>query len=526
MAKLVYLLISAFTTFIYYYFALPPINLTSGMFWLGVFIFLGVFFFLLSFEAEYRGEGETLRNVIGGVIALLLVVVVIGGIGSWEFFNAKKYQKLLTVEESSFEEDISQIEITQVPVMDRASAERLGDRRMGEMVELVSQFEVSNDYTQINYADRPVRTTPLEYGGFIKWLGNKANGVPAYINVDMVSQEVELVKLDGQGMKYVPSAYFGNNLHRHLRFKYPTKILGEVSFEIDDEGTPYYIVSVIQKTIFMFGGEDVEGIIILNPMDGSSTYYDVEDVPTWVDRVYSATMITEQLNWHGRYKSGWLNAQFGKKGVLKCTQGYNYLAIDDDIWLYTGFTSDAPDESNVGFMLVNMRTKEARYYACPGITEFSAMESAQGDVENFGYTATFPLLINVGKEPTYLMALKDSYSLVKMYALVNVREQQSIAKGTTLKEAFANYEKLMNTNETLNMVAEVAEVQGVVSDAKHVVKDGNSFYYIKLIGDENVYIASIDLSYELPFTVVEDSVYMTYAVSDNNGKVVRTFEKK
>ena len=397
---------------------------------------------------------------------------------------------------------------------------------MGEMVELVSQFEVSNDYTQINISDRPVRTTPLEYGGFFKWLNNSANGVPGYINVDMVTQEAELVKLESEGMKYVPSAYFGKDLARHLRFNYPTYIFGDFKFEVDDEGRPWYIVPVIEKTIFLFGGEDVKGIVMLDPITGDSKYYKAEEVPTWVDRVYPETMATKQLNWYGSYKRGWFNSLIGQKGVLNCTEGYNYIAKDDDIWLYTGFTSVGRDESNVGFMLVNLRTKEAKYYPCPGAEEYSAMDSAQGAVANYGYTATFPLLINVNNEPTYLMALKDASSLVKMYALVNVKNYQVVSTGTTLNETFANYAIALTSLGKNVEASNLTSVSGRIIDVEEAVKEGYTYYYLKLAEDNNIYIASITVSDMLPFAKADDEVLLDYIDVSGYTKEVISFSNK
>lgn len=521
-------LVTTLIAAIYYYFVLPPLNAGSPLFWgslIGYFVVLGIM------GVWYESEKIVGISMIS--VTLALVIAIVGALGSSAFFNARSYQKILSVETGNFNEDISQIEIEQLPILDRDSAERLGDRRMGEMLDLVSQFEVSTNYTQINIADRPVRTTPLEYGDFIKWFNNKNQGVPGYINVDMVTQNAELIRLKESGMKYVPSAFFGNDLMRHLRFNYPTKIFGEVNFEVDDSGNPYYIVSVVEKTIFMFGGSDIAGVIILNPIDGSSKYYDVEDVPTWVDRVYPADMITEQLNWYGQYKDGWWNSQIGQKGVLNCTRGYNYLAMDDDIWMYTGFTSVGKDESNVGFMLVNMRTKQTKYYVCPGAEEYSAMSSAQGAVENYGYRATFPLLINVNNEPTYLMSLKDSASLVKMYALVNVTDYQIVSIGTTLKEAFTNYAKAMSKNSQAYEASTILEATGIVYVIEEAVKGGYSYYYIKLSDEnnifeegDNIYIASIEVSDLLPLIKVNDEVILTYLNTSNEIKEVLTFEKK
>ena len=521
-SKIVSFIVVSVLGFLIYFFALPPLNFGAPVFWFSLFLYFGALS-LVNLMIEEDANGF---NIFTGFLAVFCVAaLIIGGVGSSTFFNARQYQRIMTVENGDFNQDISQIEINQLPILDRTSAERLGDRRMGAMVDLVSQFEVANDYTQINVANRPIRTTPLEYGGLFKWFNNKRSGVPGYINVDMVTQEAELVKLEENGMRYVPSAYLWKDLERHLRFKYPTYIFEVYNFEIDDEGNPWYIVPVVKKTVFMFGGKDIKGAVILNPITGDSTYYDIEDVPQWVDRVYPEEFVTQQLNWHGKYKNGWWNTKFAKKGVLQCTKGYNYIAKDDDIWLYTGFTSVGKDESNVGFMLVNMRTKEAKYYACPGAEEYSAMASAEGAVKNYGYIATFPLLINVNNEPTYLMALKDDASLVKMYALVNVESYQIVSTGSNLNETFANYAKSLTGIGKNIEATNIESVVGRVIAIEEAVKDGYTYYYLRLDNSNNIYVASIAASDLLPFTAVEDEVLIDYIKSSGEVKQVTKFNK-
>lgn len=517
------LIVVSIIAFIIYCFVLPPLNICAPGFWIALFLYFGA----LGFVNSMTQDGSNRFNTFCAVGAIICIVVLIfGGILCSEFFNARRYQRIITVQNGNFNEDITQIEINQLPILDRDSAEILGDRKMGVMVDHVSQFEVANDYTQINISNRPVRTTPLEYGGgLFKWLNNAKNGVPGYINVDMVTQEAELVRLKQGGMKYVPSAYFGKNLERHLRFRYPTFIFDDYVFEIDDEGNPWYIVPVVKKTIFMFGGKDIKGAVILNPITGDSTYYDIKDVPQWVDRVYPVEVVIDQLNWYGTYKNGWWNTKFSKQGMLQCTEGYNYIAKDDDIWLYTGFTSVGKDESNVGFMLVNMRTKEAKYYACPGAEEYSAMKSARGAVTNYRYEPTFPLLINVNDEPTYLMALKDNASLVKMYALVNVESYQIVSTGNTLNEAFINYSKALMELGRNNGISAFANATGRVIAVKEAVKAGDTYYYLMLDGDSNIYVAPISVSDELPFTSVNDEVFMEYIESGSEVKQVMNFDK-
>ena len=233
-------------------------------------------------------KGFTFTKLGLAVLGLMILVLAAGTLLSSPIINAKKYQELLAVEERDFSEDIPELDYNQIPLLDKDSAELLGNRKMGSMVEYVSQFEVSPLYTQINYQEKPMRVTPLVYASTIKWLTNQSSGIPAYIMIDMATQETECVKLE-KPIRYSQSEYFGRNIYRHLRFQYPTYIFDSISFEIDDEGTPYWICPVKKFNIGLFGGQTIGKVVICNAQTGECESMDVQDVPEWVDRVYSAT---------------------------------------------------------------------------------------------------------------------------------------------------------------------------------------------------------------------------------------------
>jgi len=426
-----------------------------------------------------------------GMLVVLVVIFVLGVVAGLPFLRAKAYSNLLVPQDSDFVADIAEVSYTQIPMLDSSSAQVLADRKLGELSDLVSQFEVDNSTTQINYNNRPVRVTYLNYGDAFKWLNNVSEGIPAYVIIDMTTQEVTVKRMD-EGIRYSPSEYFFRDIHRHLRFQYPTMLFGGINFEIDESGHPYWVASVVTRTIGLFAGEDVVGAILTDAITGESTYYDVADVPTWVDRVYPAELLTEQYNYHGLYHRGFLNSIFGQREVTITTSGYNYIAMNDDVWMYTGITSVGGDESNVGFILVNQRTKEASYYTIAGATEVSAMRSAMGAVQQFGYEATFPLLLNVSGEPTYFMALKDASQLVKQYAMVNVRQYNIVATGASVAECERNYIQLLTDNNIdVDNVTELATVDGIITDIRSAVLDGNTRYFIQLNYADHYYMISI-----------------------------------
>lgn len=481
---------------IYYYVALPAINIHSSDVWFFALFLLAV---LAVAYAVRKRLGRTelkqsrVMKIFGILILIIGVVYLAGTLLSSPIINAKKYQSLLKVEEREFTKDIEEVSFDKIPLLDKDSAEILGDRKMGSMVDMVSQFEADNIYSQINYQDRPVRVSPLKYASPIKWLTNQSEGIPAYIMIDMTNQNTELVKLE-EGIKYSTSEYFNRNIYRHLRFAHPTYIYGELSFEIDDEGVPYWIAPVKKFNIGLFGGETVGKVVLCNAITGETTTYDVEDAPQWIDRAYSADLLVELFNYYGTLKHGFFNSILGQRDCLRATEGYNYLALDDDVWMYTGVTSVNGDQSNVGFVLANQRTMETRYYEVEGATEAAAMASAEGQVQNLKYTATFPMLLNVADEPTYFIALKDDAGLVKKYAMVNVQKYQIVAIGDTVSECEEVYTELMYQNgikvdepdnrEVETMTAKISKIaQGVI--------EGNSHYYIMLEGSEDIFDVSV-----------------------------------
>ena len=447
------------------------------------------------------GRMHPWQKLLAGALAAVGLACVLGNVSSMVIFHAGAYRDLLDVQTGDFASEVSEVSYNRIPMLDLYSAIQLGRRALGNISSnsnLVSQFEVSDAYSQINYRGEPVRVSPLEYGNLIKWFNNRAEGIPAYVVVNMVSQETRLVQLE-EGMRYTTSEHFGRNLYRFLRFQYPTMMFGDVNFEIDDDGQPWWVCSREVHTIGLFGGVDVRGAVMVNAVTGEHQYY--EEVPSWVDRVYSANLLVEQYNYHGTLVSGWLNSWLGQKGVTITTDGYNYIALNDDVYMYTGVTSAGSDESNVGFILVNQRTKEARFYHVTGAEEYSAMSSAEGAVQHLNYSATFPILLNISDEPTYFMALKDGAQLVKMYAMVNVGDYQITATGSTVKACQSAYEQLLEENGIIvtdhveEEPTELESVTGVIADLRSAVINGNTVYFLALQGQEGVYY-SISASQE------------------------------
>ncbi|MEE1085573.1 MAG: CvpA family protein [Schaedlerella sp.] len=481
---------------VYYYVTLPAINIHSADIWVFVMSLLVIAiaaYIVKKKPTKYEIKKLPVIRILTAVLIVVAGVYLVGAILSSPIVNAKKYQQLLKVEEGDFVKDIEEVSYDQIPLLDKDSAALLGNRKMGSMVDMVSQFEVDELYTQINYQDQPVRISPLRYASLIKWFTNMGDGIPAYITIDMATQSTNLVKLP-EGMKYTTSDHFNRNIYRHLRFNYPTYIFDELSFEVDEDGVPYWVCPVKKYNIGLFGGETIGRVVLCNAVTGETIDYAIEDVPQWIDRAYSAELLVELFNYYGTLKHGFLNSVLGQKDCLTTTDGYNYLAIDDDVWVYSGLTSVSGDQSNVGFVLMNSRTMETRFYTCEGATEESAMSSAEGQVQHLGYAATFPLLLNISGEPTYFIALKDAAGLVKMYAMVNVQKYQIVATGDTVSECESNYTELMYENGIKAVeedTREVQEITGKITKIAQGVIDGNSHYFVMIDGSDAIFDVSV-----------------------------------
>ncbi len=529
------LLIAAF---IYYYITIPAFNIHSiGTWWflIGGIAAISILVMMKGILRDHQRIEIKKGNMnlefhagiftkVGlGIAAVLLVILAIGSLLSSPIINAKKYQQLMDVQERDFTQDISQVDYNTIPILDKDSAALLGNRKMGSMVDMVSQFEVSGDYSQINVNNKPVRVTPLVYASPIKWLTNQSSGIPAYIKIDMATQDTECVKL-ADGIKYSKSEYFNRNIYRHLRFHYPTYIFSDqIFFEIDDEGTPFWICPVKKFNVGLFGGETVGRVVICNAVSGECTDYDIKDVPQWVDKVYQAELLMDLYDYSGTLKHGFFNSILGQKDCLQTTSGYNYIALEDDVWVYSGVTSVSGDQSNVGFVLMNQRTMETRFYKIEGATEESAMSSAEGQVQNLGYHATFPLLLNISGEPTYFMALKDDAGLVKMYGMVNIQKYQWVATGDSIRECEKAYNKLLKNNGITGAVKrESKTISGKIKNLLSVIIEGNTHIYFALEGKEEIF--DVDMTNTDLLDIVKylpgDHIQFSYTDEDDPAKVI------
>ncbi|MBQ4091332.1 MAG: hypothetical protein IJC64_03335 [Clostridia bacterium] len=525
-----------------FYVMLPAINVHNVGFWLFLTFVIFVYCapFLLS-KKSIRKKGTNNRpgrvqvsvgfsgnKILLALIALPVALALIGGVISSEVFNAKAYASVISVTEAVFKEDMKETdEVTNIALMDSASAQAIGNRTLGALSDVVSQYEVGERYTQINYHGTPKKVANLEYADFFKWLMNRENGVPGYVMVDPVGSKAEYVKLD-EPLKYVDSGFFGDDLVRNLRFDYPTKIFDFISFEIDEEGKPYYIVSCLTANVFPFGAMDVNEVIIFDPCTGESEIYNVGEVPPWVDAVFSGDLAEQKYNWHGMLSGGFINSIIGNKNCKQTTEDYGYIVIGDDVWYFTGVTSVTSDESNIGFIISNARTGEYKYYPVVGAEEYSAMSAAEGEVQEKNYEASFPSLINVSGEATYIMVLKSQSGIVELYALVNVENYSIVATGKTQALAMKEYKKLLAENGVVDDIPIPDSVTAIIEvvSIRDTVIDGNTVIYIKG-NDGNTYRFDLSENEEYILIDVGDTITVRYTVSEQtpNIRIAKSYEK-
>ena len=528
-----------------FYFTIPALNVYNQELWMyvimlilawgGIYVLLGLKQSATKVFTNHKKDKsfkETLKEIkiFVIVIAIPVVVLILGNILSSTFFNAEAYSQIIDVKEAVFEEDMPETGlVTNIALMDSDSAAMLGNRAMGNLADVVSQYQIGTQYVQINYNGTPQKVVNLEYVDFFKWFNNKEKGIPGMVMVDPVNSSAGYIELKTP-MKYVDSAYFEEDLHRKLRFSYPTKIFGNYSFEIDDEGNPYYIVACMSPKIGLFGAMDVSEVIIFNPCDGSSEIYALADVPSWVDNVFTGALASQKYDWHGMLANGYWNSIIGNRDCKVTTDDFGYIVIEDDVWFFTGVTSVSNDESNIGFIISNARTGEYKFYSVIGAEEYSAMKAAEGEVQEKGYVASFPSLINASGEATYIMVLKDNGGLVKLYALVNVENYSIVATGTTQTEAKEAYVKLLieegiidetelSPEEITPPVVENTEKADIaVSDIRMVTLNGESVMYIT---DENgvLYKKTVSEDETLLLIKTGDKLSIEYADTDINEKI-------
>lgn len=517
--KILYAFVLFIVLPLYLYISMPTLNFWFFSFPVGV---ATIAMTVAVLELSLAGrKGSLLAKISIFVLVLAILHIAITSVASWALFRSSAYRGLIgTVAEKEsrdFSNNIAPVSLEQVRIIDQEVAHRLGDKVLGEQPSLGSQVEVGTFNIQ-SINGQLYWVAPLLHDGFFKWW-NKSEGTSAYIRVSATNErDVQLVTAVGGRpvrVKYQPNAYFGSNLERHLYLSgYATTGLTDYSFETDDSGHPYWVVSLYTNAVGFFG-YNVYGVAVVNAETGEIQEYTPETAPDWVDRIQPKEMIEQQLGFWGKYIKGYIN--LSNEGKLEPTEGMSLVyGADGRSYWYSGITSVGRDQGTVGFVLVDTRNKSTTWYKQAGATEEAAMQSAKGKVQEKGYTASFPILYNINGVPTYVMSLKDKAGLVKMLALVSVEDYSIVGVGNNIKEAVRAYKEAYNgsgpnNNPNISSNANVFQVESRIRRIATDIVGGTAFYYIYCDSpSDKIFIGSSTVSNELPISQVGDSVRISY----------------
>lgn len=512
------ILISLILAGFFFYFEMPVLSLKFTQ-WIVPFIIILLPLTMIA----------GIRRYIGYLIILMIAWLIFVPFLSTGIFNSKAYRNMIgKVDSTNFTDLVSPVNLNQVPIVDLAFASSLADKKLGDDFALGSRVKLGTPTIQMVKGNL-YWVAPLLHSGFFKWLGNRANGTPGYIMVSATNpQDVSFIReIDGKPINviYQRNAYFGQNLYRHLYLNGYTNIgMAGDTFELDDNGEPYWTITTYKHKVGVLAPEATAlvtvhaqtGKIAEYPLIKTAAGYDDSKIPAWVDRVQPSYFVMPQLSWWGKYVRGFWNTLFGKRDMLMITEGYNVIyGQDERSYFYTGLSSVGSDEGTVGFTLIDTRNKSTHLYRVSGATEYAAMRSAEGKVQNFRYSATFPILVNLNAKPTYFMTLKDSAGLVKMFCFVSVKDFSLVGVGESIKAARDSYQMALASSRvgTLAEGPVASETfTGRVSRIGSDIKDGRTFYYFSLAEKPGLlFIATSNLSSYLPITSVGDNLQLSYS---------------
>jgi hypothetical protein len=459
---------------------------------LSLFIYIGIFLFIgFNIVHMFMNFSSYLYKKIlviagSGFVAFMLFFYVFGG---RTIFHAEEYSNLINVDEVSFVEDINTVGVDTLPIVDKSYGAKLGSLKLGEYPGIGSEFQ-PGEYSDIIYQGKQYLVAALEYRGFFKWTSNNDAGTPGYILIDKVTSETKLINLretTGDGLKYLPSAYFGQDLFRHAYYNGLSKYtLENYFFEIDEEGNPYYVLQFSLPSVFINGGPQIAKIAVVNALNGDLNIYSPDQVPSWVESVYPENLIVNQLNYWGSLQDGWLNSVFAQKGVVQTSNGTRVIMNEGQLYYFTGLISAGNDESTIGFIYANMRTKETMLFRFPGATEAAAMNKALTLIPQNNISTSFPIPLNVEGTPTYFILIKGEDGRILRYVYIKIQHLEFYTISETSKtDAYNRY--LVKLNEDDDTVA--TNITGTINSITSYVVNGNTVYWIEI--DDELYLVNV-----------------------------------
>ena len=497
------------------YYLLFKINIryTGIILYVTAFLYFSIIFFSKFSNLNVTKYFKYAISVVGVTVFVFLFYAIFGG---RTYFHANAYSELIDINEDTFDQDVQTVNVSTLPIVDKQFGEKLGSLLLGSFPGIGSEFE-TGEYSDIIYQGEQYLVAPLEYRGIFKWFNNNDVGTPGYIMINKVTAESKLINIretSGEGMKYTPSAYFNQDLNRYAYMNGMHKYQFEAQyFEIDESGNPYYVLQYSLPTIFINGGRDIAKIAIVNAITGEIGIYDPDEVPNWVESVYPSGLLLTQLNYWGALQDGWLNSIFTQRGVLQSSNGKRTIMNEGELYYFTGLTSAGSDESTIGFVYMNTRTKETKLYKFPGATEQAAMNKVLTLLPQNNISTSFPIPINVNGVPTYFIAIKGEDGRILRYVFMSVQELEVYGIEETKSRAYTLYLQSLGSSNT----DDLNQVIGTITEITSYVLDGNTIYWIELDNDElyMINVASFETDVMMYFISLEINDQITILEQDN-----------
>ncbi|HEU5114543.1 MAG TPA: hypothetical protein VFT82_02130 [Candidatus Paceibacterota bacterium] len=490
-------------------------------------------------EKEYdRGfissrPGITLRPSVLlpiGYVAALIIALVAGS----HMLNADRYSALLgKVEERDWTKDVQPKDPKHMRMVSEENALYIAKKAVANAGAIGSQFSLDWDYVTLQKVNgHLVYVLPFDYNGFTVW--QSTSGAPGYIVVDAEDPEraPRLVELpEGKRMRYMPNAFFGDNLERYLRQNgFLNEGLATARFELDEKEEPHWVIP-LWSPVALWSGSTLTGVAVVNPATGDIKRYKLGEIPAWIDRAVPAGLVETYIDERGEYFDGWWNAFWAKTGVTEAENPILVVGSDDNLEWVTGVTSkSANDDSLIGLMYTNSRTGKSVFYRTNGGAIDNAIMAAVDKHPQVNYKklhASTPQTYNVYGVMTSVVPLLNDNHAFQGVALVRVANPQDVAVGITQSEALRNYQSVIfrsGEQIALSKSREVETLAGTVDRIRQDVSGNGSLYYFHLSGVSRIFTVSSGDHVKVTLTQPGDSVRVSYVASHEETVPVESFD--
>ena len=498
----------------------------------GVLVF--IFLIITAIVDGNTSDDAPTSWTISPPLALLLLFIVVSISGSG-MFRATDYANMLKVEENRvWTKDVQPKDPAHMRISTKENALYQAQKYLGSAGTIGSQFQIAEENVTLQFINNELwYVAPLDFKGFSVWTSSK--GIPAYVKVsaeDPTAQPVIVSLKDGKEMVYSPGAFWSNNLERHMRTNgYLSVGLSDWTFEVDESGNPWWVVTVYEPTI-AWSGDKVLGAAIVNPSTGDIAFVEMGKIPDWVDRVVPSRIVEDYLRWNGEYSGGWWNSFWANLNMTKPESPTLVYGADNQPQFVTGITSvSSSDDSLVALVYTNSRTGHSIKYTIKGGATESAVIKAVNSNQEVQYKhlhAAAPQLYNVNSVPTSVVPLFNDVNAYQGVAMVDIANIQQIAVGSDQHEALRAYEKILNGdgsriatgNETEKQVIEGV----VVRTGSEITPTAGSTFYFQVENVPQLFTAGPGKYPSLVVTQKGDRIRVEVYKNDRDTVPVLSFE--